>query len=148
MPARVPRLQPSTGERPQDSDDGEEKNGMASLVVCCRKNNWGCILFRSLGAAICPLPSCSAPLPRPRGSSSGSSNGSSTIKGTKRNLSARHASCRNGERLHFLATAQTNQLALEGARVLDPACFREAIGDPKNARQAGMTSAASIFFLI
>jgi hypothetical protein len=49
-----------------------------------------------------------------------SSNGSSTIKGTKRNLSARHASCRNGERLHFLATAQTNQLALEGARVLDP----------------------------
>jgi hypothetical protein len=62
--------------------------------------------------------------------------------------SARHASCRNGERLHFLATAQTNQLALEGARVLDPACFREAIGDPKNARQAGMTSAASIFFLI
>jgi hypothetical protein len=52
---------------------------------------------------------------------------------------------RNVERLHFLATAQTNQLALEGARVPEPACFREATGDPKNARQAGMTSAASNF---
>jgi hypothetical protein len=38
---------------------------------------------------------------------------------------------RNGERLHFLATAQ--------------ACFREAIGDPKSARQSGTTSAASNF---
>jgi hypothetical protein len=52
---------------------------------------------------------------------------------------------RNGERLHFLVTAQTNQVAREGARVLERACFRETTGDPKNARQAGMTSAASNF---
>jgi hypothetical protein len=42
MSARLPRRRP-TGERPQNSDDGEEKNGIAtlvvysSLVVHCRK---------------------------------------------------------------------------------------------------------------
>jgi hypothetical protein len=50
MPARVPRLQPSKGERPQDSDDGEEKNGMASLVVYCWKNK--------LGLHFIPQPGC------------------------------------------------------------------------------------------
>lgn len=42
------------------------------------------------GAAIWPPPSRAAPPPRPRGWSSGSSNGRSTIKGRKPYLSARH----------------------------------------------------------
>jgi hypothetical protein len=36
----------------------------------------------------------------------------------------------------FLAAAQTNQFALGDARALEPACFREAIGDPKAIRKA------------
>jgi hypothetical protein len=76
--------------------------------------------------------------------SSSSSNGCRRSKGE--NDTFQHVmDGRNGERLHFLVTAQTNQVALEGARVLERACFREATGDPKNARQAGMTSAASNF---
>jgi hypothetical protein len=112
----------------------------ASLSIA-GKTNWGCISFRSRGAAICPLPSRSAP--PPRGSSSGSSNGCSTIKGRKRYLSARHGW--NGERLHFLAITQTNQLALEGARVLRTGLLLR--GDRRSEKRAagGMTSAASNF---
>jgi|HubBroStandDraft_2_1064218.scaffolds.fasta_scaffold36671_2 hypothetical protein len=130
MPARAARLQPSTGERPQESDDGEEKNGMASLVVYCWRNNWGCISFRSRA----PL---SGRLRRARRRRRGRGDGAVVRRmDARRSKGENHTfqhvmDGRNGERLHFLATAQ--------------ACFREATGDPKNARQAGMTSAASNF---
>jgi hypothetical protein len=42
----------------------------------------------------------------------------------------------NGARLHFPAKAENSQFALDGAEVVKPACFREAIGNPNNARKA------------
>ena len=48
-PARVPRHRPSTGERLRNSDDGEERNGMACLVIDLPENSPGCILFSGPG---------------------------------------------------------------------------------------------------
>jgi hypothetical protein len=116
---------------------------MASLVCLLLEKQLGLHFIPQPRAAICPPPSRAAPPTRLRGT-------------VVRRMDARRSKGendtfqhvmdgRNGERPHFLVTAQTNQVALEAARVLERACFREATGDPKNARQAGMTSAASNF---
>jgi len=67
MPARPARLQPSTGERPQERDDGEEENGMASLVCLLLEKQLGLHFIPQPRAAICPPPSRAPPPPRPQG---------------------------------------------------------------------------------
>jgi hypothetical protein len=54
----------------------------------------------------------------------------------------------NGERAHFPGKDENSQFALDSSKFVKPACLREAIGNPNSARKAGVTSAASIFFLI
>jgi hypothetical protein len=40
----------------------------------------------------------------------------------------------NGERAHFPGKAENSQFALDSSKVVKPACLREAIGNPNNAR--------------
>lgn len=42
----------------------------------------------------------------------------------------------NGERAHFSGKAENSQFALDDTEVVKPACFREAIGNPNDARKA------------
>jgi hypothetical protein len=42
----------------------------------------------------------------------------------------------NGERAHFPGKAENSQFARDGAEVVKPACFREAIGNSNNTRKA------------
>jgi hypothetical protein len=101
---------------------------MTRLVV---QEHLGLHFIQRSGTAICALPSAAAP---------------------PLNLAAvkqlRPLKDGNGERVHFPGKAENSRFALDDAEVVKPACFREAIGNPNNARKAGVTSAASIFFLI
>ena len=85
---RLPRHRPSTGEPPQNS---EEKNGMASLVVDCRKTVRAAFCS-ALGVRLSVRFRRAPPLKFRLWSSCCPPNGRSKIRCKKRYLSARHGS--------------------------------------------------------
>jgi hypothetical protein len=119
--ARVPRHRPGTGERPQNSDDGEEKNGMASLVVDCRKTVRAAF-YSALGCGYL--------------SASVGRRAAAEVSAMEQLLLDDPLRVTDRGRLHSPAKAENSQFVLNGAEVVKPACFREAIGNPNTAWKA------------